>query len=481
MSRLCPRLVLAGERGGSGKTILSIGLLAAWRKQGKPCAPFKKGPDYIDSAWLAAASGRPCRNLDTFLMGEETVIRSFREHAIEDGVNLLEGNRGLFDGMNPEGSYSTAELAKLLDCPVILAIDCKKRTRTSAALALGCRLLDKEVNLAGVVLNRLATARQERVTRTAVERDAGLPVLGAVPRLPGLGFRERRLGLVPPQEDERPRRAIGEMAAAAEKYLDLDRIRDLAFGAPPLLDSLSAGAAESARTDERRLETAEKLRIGYFYDSAFHFYYPENLEALEREGAELIPIDVLRSQTLPANLDGLYIGGGFPEERAAALAANATMRESVREEAGKGLPVYAECGGLMYLGRWIETEGVRHEMAGVFPVSFVMERLPRGHGYVEAKTTGANPFFAGGANVKGHEFHYSRPVEWKEEDLTFGLALERGNGFDGGWDGLVYRNTFATYVHTHALGEPKWAPALVKRCRQFNRRFEKESGFSAEG
>ncbi|MCX8038211.1 MAG: AAA family ATPase [Candidatus Sumerlaeia bacterium] len=248
MNGHCPRMIIGGERGGVGKTTLAVGLLAAWRRRNRLCRAYKKGPDYIDSAWLSAAAGHVCRSLDTFLMGEAVAIASFRKHAIPDGVNLIEGNRGLFDGVDADGSFSTAELAKLLAAPVVLVIDCEKRTRTTAAVALGCRLLDPQAKLAGVILNRLGTARQERVARQAVERDAQLPVLGAVPRLSDLEFYERRLGLVPPQEQGQPAEAVRAAAEAAEKYLDIEGLWKTAWQA----GALPSGIAERALPSRRK-------------------------------------------------------------------------------------------------------------------------------------------------------------------------------------------------------------------------------------
>jgi cobyrinic acid a,c-diamide synthase len=471
-------MILGGECGGTGKTVMCISLLGAWRACATPCAAFKKGPDYIDSAWLTAASGRACHNLDMFLMGEEVVARSFRDHAITTGVNLIEGNRGLFDGVDAEGSFSTAELAKLLACPVVLVLDCEKRTRTTAAAALGCRLLDPELHVAGVILNRLGTARQERVIRTAVERDAGLRVLGAVPRLPDLPYRERYLGLIPPQEQGSLEEAVAAATRLAQTYLDMEALRRVAWEAAPLVfgpddAGRSDGSDRSDRSDKSDgsdgSDRSDKPRIGYFLDSAFHFYYPENLEALERAGARLTPIDAQRTPMLPTDLDGLYIGGGFPEQHASALSANATLLESVRAAADEGLPIYAECGGLMYLGRCVKTAEGEFAMAGVFPFSTLLETTPQGHGYVEAVVRGGHPFLAAGSRFRGHEFHYSRPVDWDERNTTFALSLSRGRGFSEGRDGLVYRNTFVTYVHIHALGEPLWAPSVVDLCKRIRR------------
>ena len=460
-----PRLMLGADRGGSGKTMLSLGLLGAWRARGRSCAAFKKGPDYIDSAWLTVASGRPCRNLDVYLMGPCVAARSFADHGLESGVNLIEGNRGLFDGVDVQGSFSTAELAKNLDCPVILIVNCEKQTRTGAAFLLGCGVLDPQVKIAGVILNRVATVRQSRVVREAIETAAGIKVFGVIPRLTDTALHERHLGLRPPQELERPEAVIEAATKLAETYLDVEGLWRLAQEAPGFVRSpQSSGDMDRDATDQ-----AKPMRIGYFHDQAFHFYYQENLEDLEQHGATLVAIDTLNTQNLPEDLDGLYIGGGFPEEHAAALAANRPLRDWVRTQAGRGLPIYAECAGLIYLGERLITSAGEFPMAGVFPVSFVFEPRPQGHGYVQAVTTAAHPFLPAGSRLKGHEFHYTRPVAMNKDDLAFAFNLERGCGLGEGRDGLVYKNTLATYLHVHALGERQWAPSLIRRCRQFGR------------
>jgi cobyrinic acid a,c-diamide synthase len=455
----CPRLLIAADGGSAGKTTLALGLLAAWRALGRSCAAFKKGPDYIDPAWLSLAAGRPCRNLDTYLMGEETALASFARHALSDGLNLIEGNRGLHDGVDARGSYSAAELAKLLASPTVVVIDCTKRTRTAAAVALGCRLLDAEVPVAGFILNRRGSSRQEGVARAAVEQATGLPVFGAVPKIAAPSIAERHLGLIPPQETDATAQALATAAEIVERHLDLDGLWRLAHQAPPLRPPSSSSSSPSSS-----FSSSPGPRIGYFRDAAFHFYYPENLEALEALGARLAPIDSLRDPALPDDLDGLYIGGGFPEERAATLAANASMRASVRRASDAGLPIYAECGGLIYLGRRVIHRDQSHEMAGVFPVSFEIAARPQGHGYIEAIAGPGHPFLPAGTSVRGHEFHYSRPIEWRDDEIPFALRLTRGHGFSDGRDGLVRRATFAAYAHVHALSETWWAPALVARC-----------------
>jgi len=457
-----PRILIAGLSGGSGKTLISLGLLAALRNKGCKVAPFKKGPDYIDAAWLTMAADKPCRNLDLFLMSPQNIVRSFIVSAEHADIAVIEGNRGLYDGMDAEGTCSTAELAKLLRTPVILTVDCTKTTRTVAATVLGCQRLDSQVPIRGVILNQIAGPRHESVLREAIKQICGLPVLGAVARIQQQLFPERHLGLVPPTEHDQLPRAIQQVAGVAEQYLDLEAIWDLAREAP-LLELPDQGPAD--RNDSK----PEVARIGVFRDTAFQFYYPENLEALAREGAKLIEISPLRDAELP-NVDALYIGGGFPEMLAPALTKNKQFLESLRRLAEKGLPVYAECGGAVFLGEKLLVDDKQYDMAGVLPVVFGFREKPRGHGYAVLETVEDNPFFSVGDSIKGHEFHYTYMQSSTAKDLTFAFRVRRGYGFDGERDGLCYRNVLASYTHVHALGVESWAPAFVRAAVRFKSR-----------
>jgi cobyrinic acid a,c-diamide synthase len=463
-----PRVLIAGLRGGSGKTLISLGLLAAWRQQGYRLAPFKKGPDYIDAAWLTAAADTPCRNLDLFLMSPSTILRSFDTGAAAADMAVLEGNRGLFDGLDAQGTCSTAELAKLLHAPVVLAVDCTKATRSVAATILGCQRLDPQVALRGVVLNQVAGGRHETVLREAVAQICGLPVVGAIPRFAEPPFPERHLGLVPPQEHAQRAAAIEHAARLAEQYLDLDGIAELARGAPPL-DARGIRARAEARANP-----PVAVRIGVFRDAAFQFYYPENLEALARAGAQLIEISPLHDAGLP-DVDGLYIGGGFPETLAPELSANQEFRARLRRMVEDSVPVYAECGGAVYLGEKLLIGSEQYAMAGVLPVDFVFQARPQGHGYTELETLGANPFFSAGQCLRGHEFHYTGLAKSVSPDLRFAFRVRRGYGFDGQRDGLCCHNVLASYTHIHALGCEQWAPAVVRAASRFASRAERSA------
>ena len=461
MQKPCPRLLLAALRGGAGKTSITLGLLAAWRQQGRSLVPFKKGPDYIDPAWHALAAGCPSHNLDPFLMEGDRILAVVARYAGQADGLLIEGNRGLYDGLDEKGTYSTAELAKFLTTPVVLVVDCTMTTRTVAALVMGCQHFDPQVPLKGVILNQIARPRHEAVLRAAIQQYCGIPVLGAVPRLKCSVFPERHMGLVPPQEHDWAERAVRTARELAERYLDLDGLWQVAVQAPPLppAPALWSEAAPSG----------PPVTIGVIRDSAFQFYYPENLEALKRQGARLVMLNALSDAALPDGLDALYIGGGFPETHARTLAGNGAFRESVKAAGLKGLPIYAECGGLMYLGEAIVNQEGRFPMVGLFPYDFVMEKRPLGHGYTMLEVAQENPFFPAGTRLTGHEFHYSRidPAPGPQEHLAF--RVTRGAGMEGHRDGLVLNNVLATYTHLHALGAPQWAPALVARAREFQR------------
>jgi cobyrinic acid a,c-diamide synthase len=453
-----PRILIAALRGGSGKTIISLGLIASWRKRGMAICPFKKGPDFIDAGWLARAAGQPCHNLDTFLMPAGKIVLSFTYRALPSDLSVIEGNRGLYDGIDLEGSTSTSELAKLLKAPVVLIVDCTKRTRTVAAMVMGCVQFDPEVNICGVILNQVAGNRHESIVRKTVEQYCALPVLGAIPKIKTEAFPERHMGLVPTPEHARAEESIEKAAGMAQQYLDLDRLLSMARQAPHL--TTGSGLLEG----ERSVPSGKKgpsPRIGVIRDAAFQFYYPENLEALEASGAKIVTLNALADPGLP-NLDGLYIGGGFPETQAQALAENKRFRQDVRRLAEKGLPIYAECGGLMYLGESLVLDGVNYPMVGLLPVVFGFSKRPQGHGYTVFEVKKPNPYFRPGTRVRGHEFHYSNVLEWrgKSEDLAFRMV--RGGGFDGKGDGLCYKNTLAMYSHIHALGTPSWAEAMVE-------------------
>jgi len=486
---ILPRIIIAALRGGSGKTVLSIGILAALKKAGKSVAPFKKGPDYIDAGWLALAAGRPCYNLDAFLLSREDNLNSFQSHSINSDIAVIEGNRGLYDGIDLEGSTSTAELGKLLASPVILCVDCTKITRTMAAVVSGCCQFDPDVMIKGVILNRVANARHEKKLRRSIEHYCGIPVVGAIPKLGEQYFPERHLGLVPTPEHDWANQSIAAIASIAEQHLDLVAIAAIAASAPALKKEDRGQRTEDrvrkAEGGRRKAEVVgqqikdggersdiriEKpaVRIGIIRDSAFQFYYPENIDALAEGGAEVVFISPLKQKELP-ELDALYIGGGFPETHAGQLAENKKFSARLKALADDGFPIYAECGGLMYLGENLVLEGESYPMAGILPLSFDFYKKPQGHGYTIVNVEGPNPYYDIGTEIRGHEFHYSRVSKWDGQKADLVFRMQRGVGIEKDRDGILYKKVLATYTHVHARGTPQWAEALIRNAIQFNK------------
>jgi cobyrinic acid a,c-diamide synthase len=460
-----PRLVVAGMSGDAGKTLVSLAVVLGAKDRGLPVCGFKKGPDYIDASWLAWATGAPARNLDTFLMGHGGVRQAFVRHAVRCAgretavLNLIEGNRGLFDGTDAQGTHSTAALAELLDSPVLLVLDVRKMTGTAAALVRGCQALSPNLRIGGVILNRVAGGRHETVAREAVESASGVSVLGAIPRLDETGLLPgRHMGLVTPSEHAATAHLTDALRAVARANLDLDRILECAGAAPDLDDIVSPAGKVAAP-----VVCEPPVTIGYLSDSAFNFYYPENLEALAGLGARLLPLSSLSGDRLPASVDALYIGGGFPETHAARLSENRALLDSLRALAADGLPIYAECGGLMLLARTIAWQGARHVMSGVLPVDVEVFARPQGHGYVVLSVDRKNPFFERGRQFCAHEFHYSRIVGKLPKTAC---AVLRGTGCGGGRDAITTRNVWASYAHVHAGGLPEWAEGMVAAARR---------------
>jgi len=451
-----PRLVVAGLSGDSGKTLVSLGLARALTERGLKVRPFKKGPDYIDTAWLGVAARATCRNLDTFLMSDEAMARALARAASDADLLLVEGNRGLFDGVDVEGSHSTAMLARRLAAPVVLVLDCTKMTRTAAAMVMGCRALDPEVDLAGVILNRVGCGRHETIVREAVAGIAGTPVLGAIRRIKGEDpLPGRHLGLVTAIEHPDPEESVQRATEAVANGVDLDRLLAVAQWAPEL---------ELAPTEL----TVDQVpvSVAYLEGEAFSFYYAENLELLRAAGVQLVPVDPANASELP-EVDGLYIGGGFPEVHAARLGANTAFTGSVHARVEAGMPVYAECAGLMYLARELVVDGVAHPMAGVLDLVVEQRPTPQGHGYEVVVADRENPFFAAGTRLVGHEFHYSRLVSGSDRERSV-LRVERGTGIGDGRDGITKNRVFASYLHLHAGATPGWADGFLALAAQFS-------------
>jgi cobyrinic acid a,c-diamide synthase len=443
----------------SGKTTLSIGLSAALRDMGLAVQPFKKGPDYIDPLWLSATCDRPCLNLDFFTMQRDEIEQGFAAAMATADIGVIEGNKGLYDGLDLDGSNSNAALANLLGSPVILVIDARGMTRGIAPLILGYQAFDRDLNIAGVILNKVGGSRHEAKLCNVIEHYTDVPVVGAVHSNPDLVIEERHLGLMPSNEADRAKRKIDLLGQAVASQVDLQRLLEIAATATPP-EAVTPVAASVA-------DTVEPVRIGYARDKAFGFYYPDDLQALQDGGAELLPIDTLHDQMLP-QVDGIFLGGGFPEMVMEELEANTGLRSELLEYIESGGPVYAECGGLMYLARSMTWKGRTFSMVGALPGDAVMYERPQGRGYVRLRETGKGPWPTapdGLLEIAAHEFHYSA-LENLDAGLEYAYEMVRGTGIDGSHDGIVYKNLLANYTHIRDVASNQWTKRFLAHVRR---------------
>ncbi len=450
------RVLISAAHKSSGKTTVSIGLCAALKARGHSVQPYKKGPDYIDPMWLSQACGRACRNLDLYLMDREEVISTFVRNASD--INLVEGNKGLYDGLALDGSNSNAALAKLLDLPVVLVIDARGMTRGIAPLILGYQAFDRDINIAGVILNNLGGSRHESKLREVIEHYTDVPVIGAIQHDEALTIIERHLGLMPSNESGEAVARINALGTAIESQVNLEKFIAITRKEP---------LAVTDHAVVSHFPSLDKVRIGIARDRAFGFYYADDLDALAAAGAELIPFDATLDQHLPA-VDALYIGGGFPEVFATALEANTSMRADIRLAIDSGMPTYAECGGLMYLSRSITYQGRQYAMVGAIPGDVVMHAKPIGRGYVHLAENSGHPWPRPQEKenkIRAHEFHYSS-LENLPTDSKFAYRVARGHGIDGKSDGYLRNNLLASYTHLRTIGGCYWASRFVAFIRQ---------------
>jgi len=458
------RLFISAAHKSSGKTTVCIGLCAALRARSEVVQPFKKGPDYIDPLWLGQAAGRPCYNLDAYLMGADEIRAQVARSMRGATLGIVEGNKGLYDGLDLQGSNSNAAMAALLGTPVVLVIDARGMTRGIAPLILGYQAFDRNIRIAGVILNQLGGSRHEAKLRAVIQHYTGVPVLGAVQHDERMTIAERHLGLIPSNEAQGARERVDEIAALVAAQVDLDRLLAVAREALPLPGTRALMSGAPAQPG------SPPVRLGIARDAAFGFYYPGDLDALEAAGAELVSFDALHADHLP-QVDGVFIGGGFPETHMEALAANTNLRRELHDAIEAGLPAYAECGGLMYLARGIEWNGRRAGMVGVIPADIVMHSRPVGRGYVHLRETGRGlwprPPALQAPLIHAHEFHYSS-VENLAPGVEFAYEVERGHGIDGRHDGIVYKNLLASFAHLRDVAGNPWARRFVdfvRSCR----------------
>lgn len=473
---------LSAAHKSSGKTTVSLGLVAVLKERHLSVQTFKKGPDYIDPIWLARASGRPCINLDFFTSTHDEIIGAWEKYSGFADVSIVEGNKGLFDGVDLEGADCNAALAKLLKLPVILVLDTQGITRGIAPILAGYQTFDSDTHIAGVILNKVAGPRHEGKLVAAVERYTDIKVLGSVRRFKGLGIEERHLGLRPANEDNQADEKISELASLIGDSVDLDTILQLSAGRHGISKPDSDGVEIKVSRRDLNLEKSagpqnptsstkfSSLKIGISRDVAFGFYYQDDMEQFARAGVELVSIDTIKDKQLPADLDGLFLGGGFPETHMQALAKNVELRFQLKQLINSGLPTYAECGGLMYLSREIVWKGVRAPMVGALPASTIMQDRPQGRGYIELKETNQMlwPESRKDQIIRAHEFHYSQ-LEGLPEQTQFAYTVVRGVGIKNQKDGIIYKNVLASYAHLRDSGQNHWVDRFVQfvgNCRQ---------------
>lgn len=492
-------LCISACQGGGGKTLLSLGLGRALARRNHVVKAFKKGPDYIDSAWLSLACGQAATNLDPFFLPPQQLTRLFHaslaalDVAEKKGLfALLEGNRGLYDGLDAKGSCSTAKLARLLKLPILLNLNCEKCTRTISAIIRGLTTFEENLTFCGLILNRVGSPRHARALREAIEQDTDLKILGILPRLSENPLPERHMGLASRGSDlaVNADSVINKLADLIEENCDLDELQAaLPSQAPPseypsseCMDREKSIPSPDIISNSNAIINEPRVTIGYVRDAAFWFYYPENLQALREAGAELVPLKIIDAarEELPLweKLDALYLGGGFPEDFPAELESSPLLKK-IASLANDDMPIYAECGGMMLLCKRLFTNGREWRMSGIFDHDIEWHKKPQGLGYVEGVVERDNPYFPAGQIIKGHEFHYSRYIPQGKEQ-AYALRLSRGIGLSknlisasGGRDALLYKNVWASYTHIFAPALPCWATNFVQAARKWKEKRRK--------
>jgi len=446
-----PPLLISAPTKSSGKTTVTLGLTRALVDQGLLVQTFKKGPDFIDPMWHSLASGRPGRNLDTWMMPKAAWQGSLAQHSAGMDLSILEGNHGLHDGLDLEGQHSTAGLASELGSPVLLVLDGSGMNRGAAALVLGQKEMSPKVNIAGVVLNRIRSARQAEKQIQSIQHHTGVPVLGVLPNRPEAAVVMRHLGLTTTGEAQQSEGIVKAAADLIRSEVDLKAILALVAQGKPLNFPVPPVAPSAT----------ERFKVGLIRNQAFCFYYPDNLEALEQAGADLVFLDPIKDTELP-EIDGLYIGGGFPEHFLEPLGRNLGFKKALKDRLEAGLPYWAECGGLIYLSEFATFKGgSKQPMVGWLPGEVAFQARPVGYGYMELESTGGHWF---DGKHQAHEFHYSKFTSSKPLECQF--EVHRGYGLGESQDGIRLGAGVAGYAHVHALSSPDWAPGFLRQISQ---------------
>ena len=455
MGNNVPAVIVAGTHSGCGKTTVTLGVMAALCKRGVNAQPFKCGPDFIDPTLHRLVTGKVSRNLDVRMCGAEYVQQLFAGQAPENGISIIEGVMGLFDG----GNGSAAHLATLLHIPVILVVDVRSAAESVAAVIKGFETLDPHVRVIGVILNRVGSERHQQMIAAAVKKYCRAEIIGAIPRDATITLPSRHLGLHMGAEVLLNQQRLIELM---EQNLNLDRLQELAReGTAGDNQNVEPETSIGELARHQDLEPVNSVRLGVAWDEAFCFYYQDNLEMLKEAGAEIVLFSPLHETTLPENLDGLYLGGGYPELHAAALSGNGSMRAAIRAFSTSGKPVYGECGGFMYLTSAItDTEGREYEMVGVYPVAARMQKRLRRLGYRRVEMQTDTVLGRKGAFCYGHEFHYSE-IDEMPKGVARGYILD-----DGRVEGYLVENTLAGYVHLHWGRTPEAARHFAEMMKQ---------------
>ncbi|MDQ0494192.1 cobyrinate a,c-diamide synthase [Paenibacillus brasilensis] len=464
------RIVVAGTGSGAGKTTVTLGLMKAFADSGLRVQGFKCGPDYIDPTYHTAATGTPSRNLDSWMTSADTVRETFIRASEGADLSVIEGVMGLYDGKDPLSNIgSTAEIAMLTDSPVLLVVDVRSMARSAAAIVLGFQRLEPKLCIAGVIVNRCGSQGHYSIVKKAIEQECGIPVLGWLKRDDGLDIPERHLGLVPAVERGELEPLFQRAAELIRAGTDLEALRALADSAPPLsLPAQPLFAADRLPSEGSQAATGERPIIAVAKDAAFNFYYPENLDLLRQSGAEIVYFSPLAGERIPQQAKGLYLGGGFPEEFAAAIAANTGFLEDIRHAVCRDMPIFAECGGYMVLARTLtDRAGSVHLMAGVIPSDVRMQEKRAALGYREATALQDCLLLEAGETIRGHEFHYS-VMAYDESTVPYPYAYQ-AKGMRGlQSEGYAQGNLLAAYTHIHLASLPKAAARWVEKCRAYS-------------
>ena len=445
-------LLISSTKKSSGKTIVSIGLSGLLNDIGYNVRTFKKGPDFIDPSWLSLASNRDCYNLDFNTMSSSEITKLFLDKSENMDISIIEGTKGLYDGISTDGSDSNAQLASLLNSDVLIVIDCEGMTRGIAPLLEGYKSFGKELKLNKVVLNNVSTSRHESKLIASVSRYTDFNILGVVPKINNF-ISERHLGLIPTFQHPQKKRVLSSLISIIKNNTDYKKL-------------LPAKSKKSHKINKSILKNkTNSLLIGVASDEAFGFYYPDDLEKIERHGCRIKKIDLIRDAELPL-VDGLFIGGGFPEVQAHKLEKNTSMKRSIRNAINKGLPVYAECGGLMYLAKSIKFKNTRSKMCNIFDIDVEMNDKPIGRGYTVLEANN-HPWAVNKKNIHAHEFHYSSVIN-NSKKYKYAYNIKRGYGINGKKDGLIYKNTIASFSHLRSTNKFNWAKYFIKFIEKLN-------------